>query len=210
MRSTPGKHSAGRVRPYRGSDLDGLYAVCLQTGDAGRDATHLHDDPKLRGHVFAAPYAALEPNLCFVAEDDNGIGGYIVGTLDTLGFDARAEREWWPALRARYPDPDPARISQWTADEWMAFLIHHPITANPTVVADYPSHLHINLLPRLQGLGLGRQLMDTFLEALRARGSPGVYLGVSPKNTNAISFYRRYGFEEILANEIEIVFALRL
>lgn len=199
-----------RIRSYFPPDLDALYAVCLQTSDAGKDATHLHDDPKLPGHVFVAPYTVLEPELCFVAEDDEVVGGYIVGAYDTPTFDERAEREWWPALRERYEEPDHSRGPVWTQDEWKRFFIYYPITGEPDVVADYPSHLHVDLLPRLQGQGLGRRLMDTFLDALRARGSRGVHLGVSPANQHAIGFYRHYGFDTLVANEAQVVFVMAL
>jgi len=198
------------IRPYHPDDLDALYDVCVRTADAGGDATHLHEDPRLPGHVFVAPYAVLEPELCFVAEDDEGVGGYVAGALDSTAFDARAEAEWWPALRQRYPEPDHARGPEWTQDEWQRFFIWTPITGDPKVVADYPSHLHIDLLPRLQGRGLGRALMDTFLDALRAHGSRGVHLGVSPRNEHAIAFYRHYGFDELEANEAQVVFAMAL
>src|SRR5580700_2330225 len=92
-----------RIRPYRPSDLDELYRICLLTGDAGQDATPLYQDPRLLGHIFAAPYGILEPSLAFVAEDAVGVGGYIVGALDTQAFEARLESEWWPGLRGRYP-----------------------------------------------------------------------------------------------------------
>jgi hypothetical protein len=47
----------------------------------------------------------FEPALAFVAQDTAGVGGYIVGALDTPAFEQRLERTWWPHLRARYPDP---------------------------------------------------------------------------------------------------------
>ena len=56
------------IRPYHPEDLDGLYDICLKTGDTGEDATGLYDDPKLLGHLYAAPYAVLEPDLTFVLE----------------------------------------------------------------------------------------------------------------------------------------------
>ena len=93
------------IRPYRDSDLDDLYRICLQTGDAGEDATSMFGDPQILGHVFAAPYALFEPSLAFVAEDEAGVGGYIVGALDSKAFEERLEADWWPALRDRYPAP---------------------------------------------------------------------------------------------------------
>ncbi len=65
----------------------------------------MFDDPRILGHVFAAPYGLFEPSLAFVAEDEAGVGGYIVGALDSRAFEERLEADWWPALRDRYPAP---------------------------------------------------------------------------------------------------------
>ena len=73
-------------------------------------------------------------------------------------------------------------------------LIHHPYPTPDGVVAGHPSHLHINLLPRLQGQGMGKALVDRFLDTLRAAGSPGVHLGTGEANARARRFYDVYGF----------------
>jgi ribosomal protein S18 acetylase RimI-like enzyme len=198
------------VRPYRDSDLDDLYRICLQTGDAGQDATAMFDDPRVLGHVFAAPYALFEPSLAFVAEDEAGVGGYIVGALDSRAFEQRLEASWWPALRDRYPVP-PAELppDQWTPDQRVAGFIHVPIRVPDELARDYPSHLHINLVPRLQSQGLGRRLMNTLIPALRERGSAGVHLFVWPANQRAVGFYRHLGFTMISAEE-PVIFAMDL
>ena len=59
----------------------------------------MFEDPRILGHVFAAPYGLFEPSLAFVAEDEAGVGGYIVGALDSRAFEERLEADWWPALR---------------------------------------------------------------------------------------------------------------
>lgn len=197
------------IRPFRPDDLDALYRICLETGDTGGDATHLYEDPKLIGHVWAAPYGIFEPELAFVAEDESGVGGYVIGALDTREFEARLEREWWPALRLRYPDPSPVAAGELTRDQRVAWTIHHRPGPDP-LDATYPSHLHIDILPRLQGGGNGRRLMTTFLDALRRKGSPGVRLGVSRRNENAIGFYRHLGFQEVGGNDYAITYAMRL
>jgi hypothetical protein len=142
------------IRPYRPSDLDALYRICLLTGDDGQDATSLYNDPRLLGHFFAAPYGLFEPALAFVAQDTTGVGGYILGALDTQAFEERLERIWWPHLRARYPDP-PASVpaEQLTPDQQVAHMIHHPWRIADGLAARYPSHLHINRACRLADLG---------------------------------------------------------
>ena len=64
-------------------------------------------------------------------------------------------------------------------------------------LAPWPAHLHIDLLPEWQGRGYGRQLMRTFLEALRDGGVPSVHLVMATANKPARAFYDRMGFEEI-------------
>jgi ribosomal protein S18 acetylase RimI-like enzyme len=190
------------IRPYRPSDLDELYRICLLTGDAGLDATPLYQDPRLLGHIFAAPYGVLEPSLAFVAEDAVGVGGYIVGALDTQAFEERLESEWWPALRGRYPDPAPGLPARrWTSDQQLAHAIHHPWRTDPELAARYPSHLHVNLEPRLQGSGHGTRLTRTLIAALRDGGSRGVHLYVMASNHRAAGFYEHFGFTELPAAE---------
>ena len=54
--------------------------------------------------------------------------------------------------------------------------------------------LHIDLLPRVQGRGIGRQLIELQLATLRDRGSHGVHFHVRPTNRRALSFYDHLGF----------------
>ncbi len=75
------------IRPYRATDLNDLYAIALATGYIGGDAAALYDDPRLIGHVYAAPDAVISPESALVAEDREGVGGYIVGVYDTRGFE---------------------------------------------------------------------------------------------------------------------------
>lgn len=181
------------VRPYRPSDLPALYDICLKTGDNGADGTHLYEDHRIIGEIFAAPYAALEPAHAFVAEDDEGVAGYILGAPDTRAFEARLEADWWPALRARYADTTSVPSWQRTREQWDAYYIHHP-PANPQAVVDAaPAHLHIDLLPRLQGQGMGRQLMDAFLATVGGRA----HLGCQAPNVRAQRFYDAYGFRRL-------------
>jgi ribosomal protein S18 acetylase RimI-like enzyme len=203
------------IRGYRPGDLRDLYQICLRTGDHGADATAQFRDPDLLGHVYAAPYGVLEPSLAFVAEDQAGVGGYCLGALDSRAFEQRAEAEWWPPLRRRYAEPDPARREHWTRDEELAFMIYHPWRADGELLAPFPSHLHIDLLPRIQGGGNGRRLMDQQLAALRERGSPGVHLNVNAANLRAVGFYQHLGFTELrgftqLRGGDRLIFAMSL
>jgi ribosomal protein S18 acetylase RimI-like enzyme len=185
------------IRTVRSGDLDDLYRICLATGAGGADASALYRDPKLLAHVYAAPYAVLSPRSVYVVEDTNGVGGYIVGAADTREFEARLEAEWWPALRMLYGDPSDTPRSGWSRDQLISYKIHHPDRTADEIVDPYPSHLHINLLPYLRGGGIGRRLMERWLETVREMGSQGAHLAVGAANRRAIRFYRASGFHEL-------------
>ena len=185
------------IRAYRPDDLDDLYRICLATGDSGGDASRLYADHELVGHVYAAPYALFSPRTVFVAEDSDGVAGSILGPPDTRAFEAQLEADWWPDLRRRYPDPTNLPRADWSRDQLMCATIHHAPPAPARVVERYPAHLHIDLLPRLQGQGIGARLIDTWLGAVRSMGASGAHLAVGAANPRAIGFYRHYGFREM-------------
>jgi ribosomal protein S18 acetylase RimI-like enzyme len=189
------------------ADLPGVYRVCLMTGDAGQDATGLYRNPDLLGHVYTGPYVVGEGPNALVVADEDGIAGYCLAALDTRAFAAWAEAAWWPALRAQYPRPP---TSDTSPDAAVARLIHEPPVAPPDVVDAYPSHLHIDLLERVRGTGVGRALIERQLAGLRAGGSDGVHLEVAASNENAIAFYRHLGFGDIRAAGDGLLMGMRL
>lgn len=185
-----------RIRLCEPRDRAAVYDVCLKTGDNGNDSTHLYDDPEALGHIYVGPYMRLEPELAFVAEDADGVCGYVLGALDSKRFYNRYANEWLPDLRWQRPEPtgDP---KTWSPTQKVYYQYHHPDVFCPEPYDDYPSHLHIDLLPRVQSRGLGKRMMDRLLAGLIAKGSPGVHLGMWISNSRAERFYKKLGFQEL-------------
>ncbi len=185
------------IRPARAGDEPGAYRVCLKTGNHGQDAEGLYpDDPDALGRIFVGPYLAFEPELSLMLEDEAGIAGYALGAFDSRTFYARYEREWRPELCARFAEPHGDR-RQWSRAEQEYYTYHHPDYFCPEPYERFPSHLHIDLVARAQGLGHGRAMIEQLLDRLRVRQSPGVHLGLSAVNTRAFGFYRHLGFQEL-------------
>lgn len=193
------------IRPATLQDLPGVYRVCLATGDSGMDASALFTNPDLIGHVFVGPYVVGQPDLALVVADRYGVAGYLLAAADTREFEAWTESHWWPPLRTQYPVSDGD-----SADDTMIRLFHAPPRAPDTVVTAYPAHMHIDLLARVRGRGLGRALVERSLGTLRDRGLPGVHLDVAADNANGIAFYRHLGFVELERATDSIFMGLRL
>ena len=186
------------IRPAEPGDESGAYYVCLKTGDHGRDGEPFYaDDPDALGRIYVGPYLAFEPDLSLILEDANGICGYAFGAFDSRGFYSQYESEWRPVLCRQFPEPqgDPA---SWTRVQHVYRTYHHPDYFCPEPYDQFPSHLHIDLLPRAQGKGYGRLMLEQIMDTLRHRGSPGVHLGASALNTRAIAFYRHLGFRDLI------------
>lgn len=200
------------IRDYHPSDLISLYGICLKTGNRGGDATPFFRCPDLLGHYYAAPYAILEPELCRILTCSNRPCGYILGTRDSGKFHTRTEREWFPVLREKYPlqetvaEPESGEPYR---DAEIIRLIHQGIPAADDL-REFPAHLHIDILPEAQGRGLGRQLMNSFMQRLHHFSVAAVHLIVDKGNQSAHRFYERMGFHRILENESSTVFGLRL
>jgi ribosomal protein S18 acetylase RimI-like enzyme len=179
------------IRPYRPADRDALYDICVRTADAGGDARGHYSTDELMGDLFAVSYAHLEPDMAFVVDDGTGQAvGYIVGTKDTPAFVERYAAEWIPYLGGKYDSPEPR-------DEEMVGLHFHPELKLVPELADYPAHLHIDLLPDFQGRGYGRRLMTAFLAAANQAGAERVHLGMLTSNVKARAFYDRLDFAEL-------------
>jgi ribosomal protein S18 acetylase RimI-like enzyme len=198
------------MREFRDADTAVLYDISRRTGDVdGGDASSLYDDPELLGHLWLGAYLALEPELVRVVENSAGeAAGFVVAACDTLRFERRCETDWWPSLRARYRSPH-ASAQPWSLDEQAMSAIHRPERTDVLLAGEYPSHLHIALLPEVQGHGWGRALIDWVSGELGRRGSPGVHLGVDEGNSKAIGFYRHLGFTEVDGYEGGVVFGRR-
>jgi len=187
-----------------------LYEICVLTGDSGKDATGIFEEPNLLGDIWVGPYLHLSPAHCFVVDDNSEVLGYCIATLDSTSFDTVAAALWWPAKQAIYSKPDIAQKDSWSRDERLAHLIHNPLTSPAEFLEEFPSHAHINLVAEMQGKGWGKKLMEAMENSLRESGSPGVHLILSSKNLNALAFYQAVGYHVIFEREGQIGVAKKL
>ncbi|WES64500.1 GNAT family N-acetyltransferase [Microbacter sp. GSS18] len=186
------------IRPFRPGDESALVEICLKTADAGGDATGVFEDDDVWAAVFVLPYVARHPEFAFVVETDDGrVVGYAVGAPDTHAFEDWFAAEWWPRFAGRWPRPESERTRQ---DGTLIYASSRRAGAEP-YGDTYPAHLHIDLLPELQGQGWGRRLIDTLADALRAAGVTGLHLVADAGNTGALAFYERIGFTPLPSHE---------
>ncbi len=182
------------IRAYRPEDRDDVYRICVLTGESGGDATGLYP-ADLIPDVYAGPYLEFEPDLAFVLDTGSRVAGYVIAAANTRKFVQRYRDDWLPRFTAKYPRPDPGTVPIHVSQMIDSGL--RPERMLIPEVDEYPAHLHIDILPELQGAGWGRALMSTLLDTLADRGVQKLHLSMSPANTGARAFYDRLGFAEL-------------
>jgi ribosomal protein S18 acetylase RimI-like enzyme len=178
------------LRPYIAADFPELAQVCAATADNGCDARETFARPDLVARYYLEPYLRFDPGLCLTLADTRGPCGYVVGAADSCAFVRWFNTHWLPDLRAA---SQAVRVPRGAPDAWFFDLIRNDATV-PKAVDRYPAHLHIDLLPRAQGQGWGRRMVETWMALAAARGANGVHVGVGESNKRAVVFYERIGF----------------
>lgn len=190
------------------SDSPYLYEICLKTGFRGENAEPLFYDLYMLGQYYAVNYLYYESDSCFVidAVDTNSVNkefipqGYIVGVQNSYDFEKWMQSYWLPILQKRYPVQYHGKTD---FEKRIAGLFHQKFDDSKSeLYKNYPAHLHIDILPTLQGYGYGKKLMALFIEEMRKKNCSGIHLGVGKQNRNAFGFYNTMGFKILSENEL--------
>lgn len=169
---------------------------------------------RLAPYVWTHQYTHLSPTTCFVLDDGSGRPvGYCIGCPDIAAFVAAYDSYTTAVLDAspevtRPQDLDlkePLFQADGSINEvFLTRLAYNPhlllVDGNADLLAEYKATMHIDLLDEFQGQGWGRQLIDSFVESVRAVPqkdggvSKGIWIGVAGDNGKVVPFYEKQGF----------------
>jgi ribosomal protein S18 acetylase RimI-like enzyme len=182
------------IRPYQDADREGLLKIAADTAYFGEPLEAFLDDRRLFNDIFYRYYVELEPQHAWVAIAGGEVAGFLTGCTDT----SLQRRRWayiilpqflWRACRGKY---------QIGAKTWrylrklMGVAVHHEHAQVDEHI--YPAHLHINVSREWRGMGMGKNLMQVFLDQLRQEHIQGVHLMTTSMNKAAIKLYESQGF----------------
>lgn len=185
-----------KIRQFRKGDEEGILDICYSTGFMGEDlsGTGRFKDRWLFGLLFCLYYPWYESRNCYVASDGDRIAGYVIGTENSKLQKARSIFYMGYRIVFRllfytsmvYPESFKSVVE---------FLRKANLSELPGRLTDeYPAHLHINILPEYQHMGIGSRLIDTFEKHVKNLGVSGVHLVTSSRNMRAVPFYMKMGY----------------
>lgn len=76
--------------------------------------------------------------------------------------------------------------------------------------AEYPAHMHIDILDSFTGKGSGTALLGTLTDHLKQKGVRGLMLGVGRDHMKAVHFYQKNRFQVIEEDEGGFTMGLNL
>ncbi|WP_254843166.1 GNAT family N-acetyltransferase [Deinococcus marmoris] len=188
------------IRPMQPTDEARLGEIAYQTGFFGASAETYFPDPQLFADLWVRTYFRLPDSVGYVAQVGGDVIGYIVGSLNEAAYRrvlgrVVADTVLPGVLTRRYARPLAA----------LPYLIRTLRYPSPHASeTGFPAHLHLNLLPQSRGLGLGRGLLQRYLERLRELGVPGVQLSTTDENEAALGLYRTAGFTVAASEQTEL------
>lgn len=193
------------IRPYNARDYRVVGTICVQTGNAGRDASGLYDSHDLLPALYAYPYVVHSPDLAWVVEYDGKVVGYVVGIADTREFSDWWVHYWRRELALMFEQTDGWSMASLGLLERGMEMFHRftrladdigEATKTATTFGGfaYPAELRVDLLPEAQGKGEGEKLVRLFVNALARLGVPGVTVGIDEDNLEEQGFFKQIGF----------------
>ncbi len=182
------------IRPYEPKDKEDVRFICLNSEGPSQDP------PKIEDFVlktYCDYFIEKEGHNCFVAVDKNDRAiAYVICAENYDRYYKTFIAEYIPRfkkynliLRRR------ARLSSVLQRKYKD---------------EYPAHLHIDVLPEYQRMGVGHQLVDTLCAHLKEKGISGVMLTTGKDNEKGRGFYKKYGFTELEIYKDDVAYGIKL
>lgn len=183
------------IRPYDPRDREAIRRICCETADRGQPVEHFFGDREIFADLVTRYYTDDEPRSVWVAEYQGQAVGYLAGCTDS--------RRYWRVMTwsviPRALVKALQRGSLWSHQvgamlaagfkTWLRGGFQRDVP-----FAAYPAHLHVNVQEGFRGQRVGHQLVERFLESVKAARLPGVHVAVSEENRSACQFFERLGF----------------
>ncbi len=185
------------IRPFQLKDRAAVFQIAADTAFFGSSVEHFFEDRTLFCEAFCAYYTDYEPNHAWVAKSEHRVVGYLLGCADSRRMNCIVLRKVLPNLLVRLARGDyhlgkQSRLYLWNLGKAMLKRqMLHPDLGR------FPAHLHINIQASQRGAGIGRALLEWYLDRLRFEQVQGVHLKTTSENEVACALYEKIGFKLI-------------
>lgn len=182
------------IRKYSFRDRAAVRRICCETALMGEPSAIFFDDNEIFADALTAYFTDYEPESCFVAEYDNNVIGYLLGSKDTRRMDKIVAGKIAAPLLIKA-----LRRGALIHKKNVKFLFRVFLSLmkgefkTPVFSKDYPATLHINIIKEYRMAGIGSKLINAYLDYLRAQEVKGVHFATM--SDKAGQFFSKLNFQ---------------
>ncbi|XP_063290434.1 protein O-GlcNAcase isoform X1 [Pelobates fuscus] len=188
------------IRPYYPKDEASVYKICREMYDDAMDDLPFESQPDLIGDKLVGGLLSHSLDYCFVLEDEDGICGYAVGTVDVAPYLTKCKHSWIPFMQEKYTKPKCDK--ELSAAEKIMLSFHEEQDILPdTFLANFPSLIKVDIHKKVTDPSVAKGMMACLLSSLKANGSRGAFCEVRPDDKRILDFYSKLGCFEIAKME---------
>jgi len=193
------------VRKFNKADREAVRSICCDTADLGSPLEGFYSDRKVVADLVTSYYTDYQSDATWVAVKDDRVIGYLTGCLDTSSF----IKVMFFRIMPRVLIESIFRGCFFQSGSWRMVSIGLRSLfmggfSRKIPYRIYSAHLHIDIIRSCRGIGIGKLLMDNFLQQATAEGVPGIHLSVRDDNLSARGFFESFGFKEFARYRIAI------
>ncbi|KAJ7397570.1 Protein O-GlcNAcase [Pitangus sulphuratus] len=156
------------IRPYFPKDEASVYKICREMYADGADQP-FHSLPDLIGDKLVGGLLTLSLDYCFVLEDEDGICGYALGTVDVTPFIKKCKMSWIPFMQEKYTKPNSDK--ELSEAEKIMLSFHEEQEVLPeSFLANFPSLIKIDIHKKVTDPSVAKSMMACLLSSLKANG----------------------------------------
>jgi hypothetical protein len=195
MASPPGM----LVRRFESRDREAVRFLCCQTGFLGKPIDPVFEDRELFADYLTSYYTDVEPESCFVLEQNGRLVGYLLGSRRPFRQQLHSLFQNMRLLIkgiSRYPSYNRA------TRDFIGWILRNSWREVPAVPRR-TAHFHFNVLPEAQSIAGTRAMMNTYFDYLREKGETAVFgQMVTFESRRGAKVLERYGFRILDKREI--------
>ena len=182
------------IRKYNPQDRSRVRQISCKTALMGEPSAIFFDDDEIFADALTLYFTDYEPESCFVAECENRVVGYLLGAKDVKCMDKiSADKIMLPlfikALR-RYAFFHKRNLK--FLFQVFLSLVKGEFKA-PVFSKDYPATFHINIIQEYRSRGIGSELINAYLDYLKAQAVKGVHFATISEK--ASQFFKKQNFQ---------------
>ncbi|XP_062319122.1 protein O-GlcNAcase [Osmerus eperlanus] len=189
------------IRPYYPKDEPAVYKICKEMYSEGiEEVPFSEQEPDLIGDRLVGGFLTHSPDYGFVLEDEEGICGYALGSLDVKPFVKTCNMSWIPSMQEKYNKPDCQK--DLSEAEKMMLSFHEEVEGLPeTFLSNFPSLIKVDVHAKVTDPSVAKSMMGCLLSSIKANGSHGAFCEVRQTDKRMLDFYSKLGCFEVAKME---------